>query len=115
MGVVKTIVFRQGCSYRARLESVLTRLGLQVSTPLEFGSLDAMLGCVAAGVGVTLLPKGVVMAASREGRVTLHDLAPEDAFVDTVFVRRRDVYASSAMNAFLAIARPVAVPALVSA
>jgi DNA-binding transcriptional LysR family regulator len=115
MGVVKTIVFRQGCSYRARLESVLTRLGLQVSTPLEFGSLDAMLGCVAAGVGVTLLPKGVVVAASREGRVTLHDLAPEDAFVDTVFVRRRDVYASSAMNAFLAIARPVAVPALVSA
>jgi DNA-binding transcriptional LysR family regulator len=115
MGVVKTIVFRQGCSYRARLESVLTRLGLQVSTPLEFGSLDAMLGCVAAGVGVTLLPKGVVMAASREGRVALHDLAPEDAFVDTVFVRRRDVYGSSAMNAFLAIARPVVMPALVSA
>ncbi|AMM15790.1 transcriptional regulator [Burkholderia sp. PAMC 28687] len=114
-GVVKTIVFRQGCSYRARLESVLTRLGLQVSTPLEFGSLDAMLGCVAAGVGVTLLPKGVVMAASREGRVALHELAPDDAFVDTVFVRRHDVYACSAVNAFLAIARPVAMPALASA
>ncbi|OTP76347.1 LysR substrate-binding domain-containing protein [Caballeronia sordidicola] len=114
-GVVKTIVFRQGCSYRARLESVLTRLGLQVSTPLEFGSLDAMLGCVAAGVGVTLLPKGVAMAASREGRVALHELAPDDAFVDTVFVRRHDVYASSAVNAFLAIARPVAMPALASA
>ncbi|SAL33855.1 LysR family transcriptional regulator [Caballeronia sordidicola] len=115
LGRVKTIVFRQGCSYRVRLDSVLTRLGLQVSTPLEFGSLDAMLGCVAAGVGVTLLPKGVVMAALREGRVALHALAPEDALVETVFVRRRDVYASTALNAFLAIARPVTAPALLPA
>jgi DNA-binding transcriptional LysR family regulator len=88
---------------------------LQVSTPLEFGSLDAMLGCVAAGVGVTLLPKGVVAAAWREGRVAVHDVAPEDARVDTLFVRRRDVYASTAITAFLEIARPVAAPALVPA
>ncbi|SAL65886.1 LysR family transcriptional regulator [Caballeronia udeis] len=110
-GNVKTIVFRTGCSYRARLDSVLTRHGLQVSTPLEFGSLDAMIGCVAAGVGVTLLPKGVVAAAWREGRVAVHDVAPEDARVDTLFVRRRDVYASTALNAFLEIARPVVTPA----
>ncbi|CAN7718947.1 LysR family transcriptional regulator [Caballeronia sp. LjRoot31] len=110
-GSVKTIVFRIGCSYRARLDSVLTRHGLQVSTPLEFGSLDAMLGCVAAGVGVTLLPRGVVATAWREGRVAVHDIAPEEARVDTLFVRRRDVYASTALNAFLAIARPAVTPA----
>jgi DNA-binding transcriptional LysR family regulator len=107
---VKTIVFRIGCSYRTRLDSVLTRHGLQVSTPLEFGSADAILGCVAAGVGVTLLPKGVVATAWREGRVAVHDIAPEEARVDTVFVRRRDVYASTALNAFLEIARPVVTP-----
>ncbi|CAN7755492.1 LysR family transcriptional regulator [Caballeronia sp. LjRoot34] len=110
-GSVKTIVFRIGCSYRARLDSVLTRHGLQVSTPLEFGSLDAMLGCVAAGVGVTLLPRGVVATAWREGRVAVHDIAPEEARVDTLFVRRRDVYSSTALNAFLAIARPAVTPA----
>ena len=69
-----------------------------------------MLGCVAAGVGVTLLPKGVVATAWREGRVAVHDVAPEDARVDTLFVRRRDVYATTALNAFLEIARPVATP-----
>jgi DNA-binding transcriptional LysR family regulator len=111
-GSVKTIVFRLGCSYRTRLDTVLTRHGLQVSTPLEFGSLDAMLGCVAAGVGVTLLPRSVVAAASREGRVAVHDVAAEDARVDTLFVRRHDVYASAAINAFLEIARPVVAPAL---
>ncbi|WP_213765155.1 LysR family transcriptional regulator [Caballeronia sp. dw_19] len=114
-GSVKTIVFRIGCSYRARLDSVLTRHGLQVSTPLKFGSLDAMLGCVAAGVGVTLLPRGVVATAWREGRVAVHDIAPEEARVDTLFVRRREVYSSTALNAFLAIARPVATPTLVLA
>jgi len=116
-GDVKTIVFRIGCSYRTRLDIVLARHSLRVSTPLEFGSLDAMLGCVAAGVGVTLLPKGVVATAWREGRVAVHDIAPEDARVDTVFVRRRDVYATTALNAFLEIARPGATlaPALVLA
>jgi LysR family transcriptional regulator, cell division regulator len=114
-GNVKTIVFRLGCSYRTRLDIVLARHGMQASTPLEFGSLDAMLGCVAAGVGVTLLPKGVVATAWREGRVAVHDVAPEDARVDTLFVRRQDVYASTALNAFLDIARPVAAPALVLA
>jgi LysR family transcriptional regulator, cell division regulator len=111
-GTVKTIVFRLGCSYRTRLDIVLARHGLQAGTPLEFGSLDAMLGCVAAGVGVTLLPKGVVAAAWREGRVSMHEVAPEDARVETLFVRRRDVYASAAITAFLDIARPVALPAL---
>jgi DNA-binding transcriptional LysR family regulator len=110
-GDVKTIVFRIGCSYRTRLDIVLARHGLRVSTPLEFGSLDAMLGCVAAGVGVTLLPKGVVATAWREGRVAVHDVTAEDARVDTLFVRRRDVYATTALNAFLEIARPVAAPA----
>lgn len=110
-GDVKTIVFRNGCSYRTRLDIVLARHGLRVSTPLEFGSLDAMLGCVAAGVGVTLLPKGVVATAWREGRVAVHEITPDDAWVDTLFVRRHDVYATTALNAFLEMARPVATPA----
>jgi hypothetical protein len=38
-----------------------------------------------------------------------------DARVDTLFVRRQDMYASTALNAFLDIARPVASPALVPA
>ena len=58
---------------------------------LDFGSVEGIfLGCVAAGVGVTLLPKGVVSAAWREGRVAVHELPLADLRVDTVFVRRRD-------------------------
>jgi DNA-binding transcriptional LysR family regulator len=103
---LKTIVFRIGCSYRQRLDAFLARRGLKTPQPLEFGSLDAILGCVAAGIGVTLLPKAVAAAARRDGRVTIHALPPDVARVDTVFARRRDAYESSALAAFLSIARP---------
>jgi DNA-binding transcriptional LysR family regulator len=103
---LKTIVFRIGCSYRQRLDAFLAERGLKAAQPLEFGSLDAILGCVAAGIGVTLLPRAVAAAARREGRVTIHTVPPDLARVDTVFARRRDAYETSALAAFLSIARP---------
>jgi DNA-binding transcriptional LysR family regulator len=100
---LKTIVFRAGCSYRKRLDNLLNKAGILVAQPLEFGSLEAILGCVAAGVGITLLPKGVVAAAWRDGQVAVHQLEPEFAEVQTVFIRRKDAYVSSALSAFLQI------------
>ncbi len=102
---LKTIVFQIGCSYRQRLEAVLADLGIIVSKPMEFGSLDVVISCVEAGLGVTLLPRTVVSAASKDGRVTLHELPPKRAQVETIFVRRHDAYLSSAMTAFLDLAR----------
>jgi DNA-binding transcriptional LysR family regulator len=103
---LKTIVFRVGCSYRIRLENLLNKVGILVAQPLEFGSIDAILGCVAAGVGITLLPKGVVVAAWRDGQVAVHELESEFSEVQTVFIRRTDAYVSSALSAFLQIVRP---------
>ncbi|CAM3431579.1 LysR family transcriptional regulator [Bordetella sputigena] len=102
---LKTIVFSGGCSYRQRLNTLLASMGVVAAQPLEFGSLDAIIGCVAAGVGVTLLPKGVVASAFEAGRVSIHRLPPEQARAETLFVRRMDGYVSSALTAFLALAR----------
>lgn len=98
---LQTIVFRIGCSYRQRLESFLAQRGLLVSQPLELGSIDAILGCIAAGVGISLLPKGVVAAAWRDGRVSIHELPAREATAQTEFIRRSDTYLSSAMSAFM--------------
>jgi DNA-binding transcriptional LysR family regulator len=103
---LKIIVFRRGCSYRLRLETLLAERGIQIAEPLEFGSLDAILGCVAAGVGVTLLPKAVIQSYWSKGRFTSHQLPPRLAKVDTVFIRRRDRQLTSALAAFQAIATP---------
>lgn len=95
---LKTIVFRVGCSYRHRLDSYLKSIGILVAQPLEFGSLDAIMGCVAAGIGITLLPKAIVATAWRDGIIAVHELAPEYSEVQTVFIRREDAYVSSAIT-----------------
>lgn len=102
---LKTIVFQAGCSYRQRLESILAEMGIVTARPMEFGSLDAILSCVAAGVGVTLMPKGIVAPAWQEGRIAVHELPRERSEIETLFVHRSDGYMSSAMTAFLDMAR----------
>ncbi|NLR97696.1 LysR family transcriptional regulator [Rhizobium sp. P38BS-XIX] len=107
---LRTIVFQIGCSYRQRLETLLAEMGIVTAKPLEFGSLDAIISCVAAGVGIALLPKGIVAAAWQEGRIAVHELSPDRALVDTVFVRRKDGYRSSAMTALLDMMRSKSIP-----
>jgi DNA-binding transcriptional LysR family regulator len=102
---LRTIVFQIGCSYRQRLESVLADLGIIVAKPMEFGSLDIIISCVAAGAGVTLLPRSMVVAAQKDGRIFVHDLPAKYAQTETLFVHRNDAYLSSAMKAFLDAAR----------
>ena len=107
---LRTIVFQIGCSYRQRLETLLAEMGIVTAKPLEFGSLDAIISCVSAGVGIALLPKGIVASAWQEGRVAVHELPPERSLVDTLFVRRKDAYTSSAMIALLDMLRLKSVP-----
>ncbi|WP_037149951.1 LysR family transcriptional regulator [Rhizobium freirei] len=102
---LRTIVFQIGCSYRQRLESLLAEMGVVTAKPLEFGSLDTIISCVSAGVGIALLPKGIVASAWQDGRVAVHELPPERSLVDTLFVRRKDAYTSSAMTALLDMVR----------
>jgi DNA-binding transcriptional LysR family regulator len=54
---VKILVFREGCSYRTKLERVLQSRGARTIRVMEFGTLDGILGCTGAGLGVTMLPR----------------------------------------------------------
>lgn len=105
-GEVKIVVLRAGCSYRQRLEEILAKRGVLGRRRLEFGTLEAIVGCVSAGLGVTLLPKSLIGPVWRDGRVAVHELPAAEAIVDTLFIRRRDAFVSSALAAFLARVRP---------
>jgi len=109
---LKIVVLRAGCSYRQRLETILSARGIVGVRRLEFGTIEGILGCVAAGLGVTLLPKGVVDQALHHARLAVHALAPAHAHVETVFIRRRDAFVSSALAAFQESTRSHRVPAL---
>lgn len=97
----KMIVLGKGSFYHQHLESILAQRGIKGLRLLELGTLEVIMGCVGAGLGVTLLPKGVVGPLQREGKVRTHDVAGPDCRVQTQFVRRRDGFVSSALSAFL--------------
>ena len=97
----RIVVLRAGCSYRQMLEKVLARRAIVVERLLEFGTLEAIFGCVGAGLGITLLPRALVGPVCAKGRVSMHRLPRVHAMVDTVFLRRRDSFASSALRAFV--------------
>jgi DNA-binding transcriptional LysR family regulator len=108
---LKIVVLRAGCSYRQRLEDILARRGVIGLRRLEFGTLEAILSCVAAGLGATLLPRSLLAVAGRGRRLAVHRLPAAEATVQTLFVRRRDDHVGSALAAFLHLARAGSAPA----
>ena len=64
------LVFRTGCTYRQRLEQILVEFGWPSAVRFELGTLDGMIGCVAADMGVTLLPRIVVERSAMNGSVS---------------------------------------------
>jgi DNA-binding transcriptional LysR family regulator len=97
---LRLIILRAGCSYRQRLEELLARRGIVGLRRLEFGTLEAILGAVAAGLGITLMPRALVGPSWRGGRIAVHRLPASESRVQTLFVRRHDMLCSSALAAF---------------
>ncbi len=57
----KTVVaFPLGCSYRKRLISWLQALQVTPERFMELGSYHAIVACVTAGTGISIVPKGVL-------------------------------------------------------
>lgn len=95
------LVFRTGCTYRQRLEQVFTEFGWPSAARFELGTLDGMIGCVAADMGVTLLPRAVVECSAMSGSVSIHTLSPSHARVETLFIQRRAGHQTSALRSFV--------------
>ncbi|VIO75630.1 HTH-type transcriptional regulator GltR [Bradyrhizobium ivorense] len=96
------LVFRTGCTYRQRLEQVFTEFGWPSAVRFEFGTLDGMIGCVAADMGVTMLPRAVVERDHVHRDVNIHKLKAPHAHVETLFIQRRTAHQYSALQGFLA-------------
>ena len=94
------LVFRTGCSYRQRLEQVLSEFGWPCATRLEFGTLDGIIGCVSADMGVTLLPRVVIERSELSGSLKAHTLNASQSYVETLFVQRRMEHRNSALKSF---------------
>ena len=58
------ILFREGCAYRTRAIAWQRAQGHAVADAMEFGTLEGILGCIAVGLGWTLMPRRVVEQSS---------------------------------------------------
>ena len=101
-GGLTAIMFRQGCSYRQRLETYFSSQGWLPFRRLEFGTLEGVLGCVGAGIGVTVLPRSAVEGYRGFVDLKVQPLGPKPMQVETLLVRRRDAAAGATLRSFVA-------------
>lgn len=103
LSATRFFAFRQGCSYRQRIDVLLSRRGVPPARISEFGSLDAIVGCVAAGLGYAVLPARVVdLFGDRHALHTAELEGPELGLVETAFVCPAPPARSAALTAFIA-------------
>lgn len=94
------LVFRSGCSYRAQLERWLRDTGNVPYQIMELGSIEGILGCILAGMGVSFLPRSVVDKSNFQKTFSLIALPADYSKMTTWFIRRRGEKPSKAMSVF---------------
>jgi DNA-binding transcriptional LysR family regulator len=83
------LVFEHGCPHRKRLEDWYANRQQMPKRIVELASYHAILGCVVAGMGVSLVPKSVLTTFPERRRLSLHQLGPTENHADTVLIWRK--------------------------
>lgn len=104
-GPVEVLTFREGCSYRQRLLDWLRQEGVPITQASEFGTFEAILGCVAAGMGVSLVPRAIIGAHltgpdPASAVLRLHPVAPPQFQSTTLLIWHRGRSHQPAREAF---------------
>lgn len=90
-----------GCPYRLALEQWLLRHG-QVQPIISIASYGAIVGCVSAGAGVSLVPRGIYEQYRQGAGWTGYEF-PELAGVDNLYYWHENAGRHPAREAFLAM------------
>jgi len=100
-GPLAVFTFREGCSYRQRLLDWLRASGVPIARINEFGTFEAIVGCIAAGMGVGLLPKSVLGAHLAAGTLRTHPTPANVANAQTLLIWHRERSRHMAREAFV--------------
>jgi DNA-binding transcriptional LysR family regulator len=99
------VAFEPGCPHRARLEAWYARRdGMPLQT-IEITSYHAMLGCVVVGMGISLLPRGVLATFPDRERLSLHPLPRGENRASTDLIWRSGAL-SPKITALLQLLKP---------
>lgn len=84
------IMFREGCAYRTRAIAWQRKQGHALSDAMEFGTLEGILGCIAVGLGWTLMPRRVVEQSPHAADLVVESVPPDIARIPTGMISLRD-------------------------
>lgn len=94
------LAFAGRCYYRLIMERWLKDSAWKNTRVMEFGTLEAIMGGVAAGLGISLLPRSVVAKKAEEGLLRIHEF-PGQRMLRTNFVMRKDAFVSRPLQLLL--------------
>jgi DNA-binding transcriptional LysR family regulator len=94
---LSVLAFASGCTYRRRMETWLGKKGSSVPI-IELGSYHAILACVAAGMGVALVPAGMVASFPGRAALSVHAVQATELKISLVW---RTPGASSRVRALI--------------
>lgn len=83
------LTFEPGCPHRRRLEAWYGNLGAMPERTIQMSSYLTMLGCVVAGMGISLVPRCVLSTFPERKRLSVHALPPGQDRAETVLIWRK--------------------------
>ncbi len=102
---INVLAFPSGCFYRKQLETWLHKSGFIPYRIMEFSTIETIIGCVSAGMGITFLPRSILSGNLSTEKIDIHPLPAEVAQVTTRFLRRKDSVESKVLSAFRAVVK----------
>lgn len=98
---IRTVVFDQGCSYRARLESWFSSKGISRYKCTVVNTMEGIVNFVEAGVGMTILPEDLIKQVYARRKLKTFPLGKELSNMSTVLIFRKNMSQNRALKAFV--------------
>ena len=92
-GTASLLAFAEGCPYRKIAEDWLRRRGIGVARTLTFTSYDAIVSCAAAGMGIAIIPRRLLVGRIANGELGGHafpDLPATTTYCVTTVAKAAD-------------------------
>ena len=95
------------CSYRRILEQVFQDLRCEPKMILEFNSIAAIIACVIAGIGVTLIPEIAIKSRIESKEVVVLPWVEDQLEVAQLMIWHRDKWLTPVLKSFMDVTRDV--------
>lgn len=102
---LKTIVFDQGCIFRAKLETWLLSKGIFQFHSTVMNSVEGVINFVESGIGVSVLPLDIISKFYSGRSIKTFPLPAELGAMTTILIYRKDVPPAPALDAFITLCK----------